>query len=82
LVQGGAFVYSKIYAQILYIYLFILQRTSGTNLVEEKNDDHDDNVLLQTAKIQCRIRTTTLSTGVLHGRSQRVTIPDAVKIQF
>jgi hypothetical protein len=23
-----------------------------------------------------------LSTGALHGRSQRVTIPDAVKIQF
>jgi len=39
-------------------YIFFLQRTSGTNLVEDENyDDHDDNVL-QTPKIQSRIRTT------------------------
>jgi hypothetical protein len=38
--------------------------------------------LLEAAVNRLRADCSPLSTGSLHGRSQRVTIPDAVKIQY
>jgi len=53
-VPGHAYVSTKIYAQ----KIFFLQKTSRTILMEDDNDEDDDDNVLQTPKIQRRIRTT------------------------